>query len=475
MGSRVDVIAEVTLRSAAELAGLVQRRELSPVEVARGFLDRIDRLDPALGAFQSVRTEAALHEAQALETRADLEHLPLAGVPVAIKDNVNLAGEPTRHGSAATSSVAARDDDALVQRLRRAGAVVIGKTRMPELALWPFTESQAFGPTRNPWNHDRTPGGSTGGGAAAVAARLAPLALGSDGGGSIRIPAACCGIVGIKPGPGIVPLAGGLETHWYGMSEFGPLANTVADAGLMLDVLAETNAYRAANLAGETLRIAISTTFPALGGRVSREVKAVVEKTAACLGGAGHRVEEADPPYSTSMALGFTRRWLSGVAADTAAIVEDEGQLEARTRAIARVGRWLQRRGLATPASDDAFGSQVDRWFSTHDVLLMPTLSTPAVPVGQWQGKGGLRTMLGAAGWILTPPWNLARVPALSVPAGMSAEGLPIGVQLVGPRGSERRLLGLAAQLEALQPWPRWTGADATGGSPSPFPPHSGR
>ena len=235
-------------KSAIEIASLVRSRAVSPVDVIAEHLKRIEALDGEIHAFQLVRRERALAEAATLAAQANLDVLPLAGVPVAIKDNVDVAGEPTRHGSAATTESPADHDDELVRRLRAAGAIVIGKTVMPELAIWPFTEPEAFlPPTRNPWNAERTPGGSTGGGAAAVATGMVPLALGSDGGGSLRIPAACCGIVGLKPGTGVVPLARGAAHHWLGLTEFGPMANSAADLALMLDVLAETERLRGPN------------------------------------------------------------------------------------------------------------------------------------------------------------------------------------------------------------------------------------
>jgi amidase len=227
----------LTALPALEIAAAVRNGRVSPVEVVQAHLAQIDRLEPAIRAFQVVLAEQALAEARALAARPGLTGLPLAGVPVAIKDNVEVAGAPTRHGSAATSAEPAKADDELVRRLRAAGCVVIGKTQMPELAIWPFTEPQAYPATRNPWDTARTPGGSTGGGAAALASGMAALALGSDGGGSIRIPAACCGVVGLKPGPDVVPLAGGMDSHWYGLTAFGPLARTVGDAAAALGVL----------------------------------------------------------------------------------------------------------------------------------------------------------------------------------------------------------------------------------------------
>ena len=248
--------------TAREMASRVRSRVVSPAELVSAHLERIAAREPLIGAFQLVRADQALAEAAALADRADLADLPLAGVPVAIKDNVDVAGEPTRAGSAATSPEPAAADDELVVRLRAAGCVIIGKTQLPELAIWPFTEPASAAATRNPWDRSRTPGGSTGGGAAAVAAGMAALALGSDGGGSIRIPAACCGLFGLKPAPGRVPLPGGRSEHWFGMSAFGPLVRTVTDAAIMLEILAGATGYAEPRPPERPLRIAFSARHP---------------------------------------------------------------------------------------------------------------------------------------------------------------------------------------------------------------------
>lgn len=441
--------------TAIEIAKLVRRRDVSPVEVIQAHLERIAVLEPEIHAFQIIRAERALAEAAELSTRPDLGDLPLAGVPVAIKDNLDVSGEPTRQGSAATSDHLATQDDELVRRLRAAGCIAIGKTVMPELAVWPFTEPEAFGPpTRNPWNHARTPGGSTGGGGAAVAAGMAPLAVGSDGGGSLRVPAACCGVLGLKPSPGLVPLAGGQSQHWLGLTEFGPLANSVADLGLMLDVLAQTTTFRFAAPPSRPLRIAVSTKPPAAGARVSPEVKAAVARAAAALAGVGHHVIPADPPYPPDLGFRFMGRWLSGIAADAHDLPEE--RLERRTRSMAHVGRWLERLGWAKLTIADGFAQHVLRWFSSYDVLLTATLAEPAGSIGRWQGKGWISTTLGIANWVFTTPWNLAGFPAASVPAGLSTDGLPLAVQVVVPPGQEGTILAILGQIEQLLPWPRW-------------------
>ncbi len=456
---------------AVDIARAVRERRVTPEAVIRAHLDRIAAADPVIRAFQAVRAAGALADAEALGRRDDLGTLPLAGVPVAVKDNVDVAGLPTRYGSAATPSAPARRDDELVRRLRQAGAIPVGKTQLPELAIWPFTEPAVFPATRNPWDLDRTPGGSTGGGAAAVATGMAALALGSDGGGSIRIPAACCGITGIKPGPGVVPLAGGVSQHWHGLTAFGPLARCAADAAAMLCVLAgdalsanalSGSALSGAALFGDTgtgdasqgtlapprpLRIAVSARHPAPGARVAPAVRATLDEAAGLLRAAGHSVTWARPPYPASLGLRFSQRWLAGIAEDARDLPLDA--LEARTRAMVRRGRRAARR--VRPAAADPFAARAADWLDRYDVLLTPTLARAAVPLGTWEGKGWVRTMLGVGNWLYTTPWNLAGLPAASVPFGVDG-GLPLGLQIVAPAGAEATVLALAAQLEQLRP-----------------------
>lgn len=436
--------------SALEIANLIHRREISPVELIQAQLDLIEATDPKINAFRLVRPDEALREAAKLAEQRELTDLPLAGVPVAIKDNVAVAGEPTRLGSAATSDAPAEADDRLVARLRAAGCVVIGKTQLPELAIWPFTEPVAFGATHNPWDLRRSAGGSTGGGAAAVVAGMAALALGSDGGGSIRIPAACCGAFGFKPGRGVVPVAGGLTEHWLGLTEYGPIARTVADAAMMLDVLAGRTAYRDPHPLEHPIRIAFSDRHPLPGGKASPRVKIELDDVAAMLRNSGHSLVKESPPYPLTLGLRFNARWLSGIAQDAAGL--DIEALEPRTKQMVKLGRFFSSRTRS--ASADPFGRRMARWFSDYDALITPTLTGGAEPIGTWDGVGWTKTMLGVANQIYTPPWNIAGLPAATVPFGHDDDGLPIGIQLVGPAGSEARLLSLAAQIEQLRPWP---------------------
>ncbi len=331
----------LTRLPATEMARLVRSRTLDPVELLEASLRRIDALEPRLHAFVAVLERSARDQAERLRDRSDLESLPLAGVPVAVKDNIEIAGEPTTYGSRATSETPAAEDSIIVRRLRAAGAVVVGRTVMPELAIWPFTEPEAFAAPRNPWDLDRTPGGSSGGSAVAVAARMAALAVGSDGGGSIRVPAACCGIVGVKPAPGRVPLPGGNSEHWYGLTAFGPLARNVTDAALLLDVLADSHSYRDPVAATSGLRIAISTRHPVLGVRPSREIRDALSSTATALVAAGHTVAQADPRYPM-LPTQFTSRWLAGIAQDFSSRRHGRGRTTDRRDGEARTASATQ-------------------------------------------------------------------------------------------------------------------------------------
>ncbi|MBI4410088.1 MAG: amidase, partial [Gemmatimonadetes bacterium] len=324
---------------ATALAALVRAGEVSPVEVVRAHLAQIEAMDSLVGAFQLVRAERALREAGALAMRPDLAALPLAGVPIAVKDNVPVAGEPLRAGSRATPDTAWEADHEIVRRLRAAGAIVVGKTSVPELCIWGTTDS-AYGTTRNPWDLDRTPGGSSGGSAAAVAAAMVPLAHGNDGMGSIRIPAAACGLFGLKPGAGVVPAELGTNS-WFGLAENGPLATAVDDAALMLSVLADRPELRHVAAPERPLRFAVSIHSPAPGVKVDDEYAAAAFQIGKMLSALGHRVEPADPPYPVRYAVAMLSRWCAGAALEAELL--DGGWLEPRTRRHAQAGRLATR------------------------------------------------------------------------------------------------------------------------------------
>jgi amidase len=420
-------------------------------------------------AFVAVRRGEVEREAAELAARGDLAELPLAGVPIAVKDVFRVTGLPRRLGSRATPDRPSSEDSELVARVRRAGALVIGLTTMPELALWPHGAADVYGAaTNNPWDLARGPGGSSAGSAAAVAARMAAVAIGSDGLGSIRIPAACCGLVGLKPGQGVIPAG---DVHpWFGHSESGPIASTVADAALLLGVLSgqprpgpsdgripeRPDAPRwGAIEPAPRLRIAIGLRAPAHGIGVHREMRGAAERAAELLAGAGHTVQTIRTPRSLSLALVLLRRWCAFAADDVARLGLDPERLEPLTRTHLRRGRRVLRRRPPGDADVDRARSILDRLFADHDLLLQPALAQFPPPTAALRG-GWTRSILRMTGFTpFTPIWNLARYPAMAVPTGLSRDRLPTAVMLGGPPGSEGRLLSVAAELEALAPWPR--------------------
>ncbi|MFA5786069.1 MAG: amidase family protein [Actinomycetota bacterium] len=436
--------------TAVEIADRVRSGKVSPAEVVRAHLDQIAALDGRLGAFQLVRSERALAEAEELGRRADLADLVLAGVPVAIKDNIPVAGEPMRNGSTATSDEPQASDHEVVRRLRAAGAIIIGSTRLPELAIWPMSDG-AFGTARNPWNLDRTPGGSSGGSAAAVAAAMVPVAHGNDGGGSIRIPAADCGIFGIKPGSGVVPSDFEMG-DWYGMAVNGPLATTVDDAALVLSVMAGRADLRGPQPPERPLRIAVSTVCPVPGGRVAPAFKAATLRTGGLLKGAGHRVETAGLKYPIWVALAFLKRWHAGVADQADSL--DISRLEPRTRRQAAIGRWARPR--IKVREREAWRSLLSRFFEDHDVLVMPSLARTPPRAEGWSRRSWQANLWASSQYApMTAPWNLCGYPAAAVPAGTGPDGMPLSVQLIAPDGCEALILSVAKQIEQLRPWPR--------------------
>jgi amidase len=441
----------------ARLSELLREGQVSSVELTEGFLERIEALQPRLNAFRAVYRERALAEAAQADARLrGGDTRLLLGVPIALKDNVDIAGEVTGYGSRSPRPAPSADSE-VVRRLRAAGAVILGKTQLPELAIFPIGESAAWGVTRNPWRPDRTTGGSSSGSAAAVAAGLAAGALGSDGGGSIRIPAACCHLFGLKPQRGRVSLAPFRE-HWFGLSVVGPLTRTVMDAALFLDAVADQPAPSFVDAAGGEpgkLRVAVSLKAPIPGTPVSESVRTPVRELAGLLRALGHEVVDHEPDYGETRHL-FTPLWLRGIYDDTRTLVEDPSQLERRTKQMALAGRLISS-GLVARARRGADGLAerlVRSTFSDFDVLLTPALAKSPVKTGRWEARDGLWTTLGVGMFVpFNQVWNLTGQPAASVPAGFTDDGLPLAVQMVGRTGDEQTLFSLAAQIERERPW----------------------
>jgi amidase len=441
---------ELAFAGVARQAELIRSGDVSSRELVNLYLERIERFDPQLNAFRKVMSERALVDAQQADGRRGAgDQRPLLGVPIAVKDVEDVTGEVTTRGTAANFTPASQDSE-FVRRLRSAGAVVIGKTNLPELAIMGETEGPAFGITRNPWNTDRSPGGSSGGSAAAVAAGLSAAATASDGAGSIRIPASNCGLVGLKPTRDRIPLSPPKE-HWYGMSVLGFEARSVEDTALLMSVGAADDDLRDSfSRSPGRLRVAVSTK-PAVPTRVHADVKRVADETAGRLRSLGHEVEGSDPPYPPVTPAPI--RYLAGIAQDADERFERPDRLQRRTKGFARMGHAIPRPVLDWALREDDT-ERMRPFFESHDVLLMPVSAVPPVRAGQWEGLGAVRTFLGMVqAYPFALEWNLTGQPSISVPAGRSEDGLPIGMQLVGRHGEEATLLALAAQLERELHW----------------------
>ena len=470
-----DRAAGLTATARALAAGEVSSRTL-----VERTLARIEATQGTLNAFRIVRTEAALAEAEAADRElAAGVRRPLLGVPVAVKDDMDVAGEPTAFGCPGAHPVVAEDGEA-VRRLRAAGAVVVGKTNTCELGQWPFTEGPAFGATRNPWHTEHTPGGSSGGSAAAVAAGLVPAALGSDGAGSVRIPASWTHLVGIKPQRGRIS-TWPLGEAFQGITVNGTLARTVADAALLLDAASGNHprdphrppAIDASAAVGRDpgrLRIALALEppFTAVPARLHPEVRARLVELAGKLADLGHEVEEADPPYG-QIGLTFVPRATAGIA-EYVARAPFPALLDPRTRGAARLGRLLGGAPLrAARRAEAVLHRRIGRFFASYDVVLAPTTATAPPRIGAMAALGGFatdRAMIAACPYAW--PWNVLGWPGVNVPAGFVSGGLPVGAQLLGPAHGEPLLLSLAAQLEAELRWHEiWPPEQATAQTPA--------
>jgi amidase len=454
---------DVAFAGAARIAEMVRAKEVSPTELVELFLGRIERIDPQLNAYRVVLGDQAREDAKRAEERlAAGDEAPLLGVPLAIKDNVDYAGEVTANGTAAYGDPA-REDAVVVRRLREAGAVIIGKTNLPELAICGFTESPTWGDTRNPWDPSKTCGGSSGGSGVATAAGLAAIAHATDGAGSIRYPAAYCGLFGLKPQRNRVSLAPDRE-HWHGLSVSGCVSRTVLDTALYLDTVGgpekgdfdspppfERPLVDAAKTKPGKLRIATSTKT-ATPVPKSDQVLAAHSETAELVRSLGHEVTEADPGYGRAR-FDFFPLYFRGIR-DEAVALPHPDRLSDQTKGFVRSGRVISDRRLAKVKDRmPAVSAGIQEFFRDYDVLLTPATAEPPFEIGRWRG-GALRTLNGMAK--VFPygfRWNYTGQPAATVPAGFTDDGLPLSVMLVVGPNREDLLVSLAAQLEAERPW----------------------
>jgi amidase len=476
---------------AVGLAGLVAKGEVSPTELLEAAIERAEQVDGKLNAIVYPMYEIARKRASPELTG------PFAGVPFLIKDlKQHYAGQPTQGGSRALRNHVAETHSAVVERWLDAGLVIFGKTSTPEFGTKAVTESRATGPTRNPWNLGHTPGGSSGGSAAAVAAGVVPVAGASDGGGSIRIPAACCGLVGLKPGRGLVPAGPDHAESLHGAATDGVISRTVRDTAAMLDVLTarpdlggpylaarpDTPYAELAQRTPGTLRIGFLTTSP-MGTPVHSEAVAAVDNAAALLGKIGHDVTPVELDIDgRQLAQDFMTMWAAQTAATIMDIQRDNAvdvkDFELDTRLLAASARSIRApEYVAAHHRWNTYSRALAAFHDTYDLLLTPTLAVPPVRIGELDAPplvryvGAILLRLGLIGpFAKTKTWNdmivtnlapvpftqLANItgrPAISLPLHRTADGLPLGVQFVGGIGSEPTLLALATQLEAEQPW----------------------
>lgn len=456
---------DLAFTSALEQAQLIRRQEISPLELTQLYLDRIQRLDSQLGSFFTVAADQALADATAKTeqlVKAGSELPPFFGVPISIKDLNSVAGMRCTYGSKVMLNNIATYDDAVTTRIKAAGFVILGKTATPEMGSLPYTEPEAFPPTRNPWNLNFTAGGSSGGAAASVAAGLSAIAHGSDGAGSIRGPAFCCGLVGIKPARGRVSYAP-IGDALAGAAVNGTLGRTVADAAALLDVMSGQVmgdpywlpdpdlpfvqvAQRSAQEGVRPLRIAFSTEISPIGEADPICRQAVLD-TVQQLEALGHQLEPGCPDCS-ELVEPFTLIWRTSVSA-----------FGIPSEAMQPFNRWLYEHADTSGDYQRAiwamqiFARRAVAFFARYDALVLPVYLHPTVRVGEWASLSPSETLAKIIHWIAPCPLaNAAGLPAITVPTGFSPDGLPIGIQIVGCPADEATVIALAAQLEAANP-----------------------
>ncbi len=457
-------LVDLAFTSALDQARLIRNQDISPLELTQLYLERIQQLDPQLGSFFTVTADRAIADAKAKTERltGDRSELPpFFGVPIAIKDLNPVADLPFSGGvKIALQRNIAKQDDLVVTKIKQAGFVILGKTATSQLGSFPYTEPPGFPPARNPWNLDYTPGGSSGGSAAAVAAGLCAIAQGSDGGGSVRGPAACCGLVGLKPSRGRISNAP-VGDYLGGCSVNGVLTHTVADAAAFLDVTAgyvtgdpywladpDPSFLAATHRDPGKLRIGCITSILPIGDADPVYQKVTLEMSH-LLEGLGHTIEPITPDFS-DLITPFVAVWRAQTDVGIPPFF------------LERVNRWLWLRARFTRASQhirslhqlQRFARQVVEMTNPFDVLLTPTYFHPTIRVGEWARLSSAQTIEKIIQWIAPcPAFNVSGQPAISLPAGFDANGVPLGIQLVGRPADEVTILALAAQIESVQPW----------------------
>jgi amidase len=450
---------------ALEQARLIRNKEISPLELTEIYLERIQRLNPLLGAYVAVMADQALADA-----RAKTEHLaenpedlpPLFGVTVSVKDLNPVEGVACAYGIKAACDRIAEQDDLIVKKLRQAGLIILGKTATSQLGSLPYTEPPGFPPARNPWNLDYTPGGSSGGGAAALAAGLCAISQGSDGGGSLRGPAFCCGLVGVKAARGRISFAP-VGERLNGLAINGPLGRTVADVAVLLDALSgyeigdpywlpdpEPPFVERARQSPKPLRIGYATRLDPIG-EADGVCRQAVYETVQRLEELGHHAEEVEFPDLADLIEPFTVVWQCVIA-----------EVGIPWIVLEKMNRWLYWRAwrinsgayLRAVSQLQRVSRHIVEFCDPYDVLVLPVYMHPAIKVGEWRNLRSPQILKNVIDWVAPcPPFNASGQPAMAIPTGFAPNGLPIGVQLVGRPADEATLFSLAYQLETAAPW----------------------
>ncbi|WP_036482426.1 amidase [Myxosarcina sp. GI1] len=449
---------------ALKQARLIRDRAISPLELTELYLSRIDKYNPQLNCFYHVAADSAIADARQkteylAKSKSNSDLPPLFGVPTAIKDLTSVKGMPTTYGVGAIKDNFATYDDNITLKLKQAGTIILGKTATSQLGSLPYTEPEGFAPTRNPWNLNYTPGGSSGGAAAAVAAGLCSIAQGGDAGGSIRGPAFCCNLVGLKPSRGRVSYAP-VGDRQNGIASSGMLVRTVADAAALLDTISgyvtgdpywlpnpETSFLEMSERELPQLRIAYATEILPVG-KAAAECQQSLDSTIQILAEMGHEIEPISIDLS-ELIEPFKRIWAAGVAA--AGIPAE---------ILSQINRWIMQQAgtageyLQAAGQMQAIARNIVSICDRYDALIVPTYMHPAIKVGEWAHLNSEETLEKIVSWILPcPPFNATGQPSINIPAGFDRNGVPLGVQLVGKPAAEETILALAAQIEAAKPW----------------------
>jgi Asp-tRNA(Asn)/Glu-tRNA(Gln) amidotransferase A subunit family amidase len=458
---------EICFMSATQLLDAYKAKNVSPVEAVDAMARRIGVLNPTLNAYCQLRLDEARAEAKVRERELmQGTMMPLHGVPFSIKDMTAVAGMPTTFGSRAMVDAIAAEDAPIVERLKRAGAIFLGKTNLPEFAYKGTTDNLLFGATRNPWNTKRIAGGSSGGGAAAVAAGMGPLAEGTDGGGSIRIPASCCGVYGLKPSVGRVPHTL-LPNRFLLAAHTGPITRTVADAALMMDVIAGPDERDPLSLPAQSESYLTGLNGGVRGARIAfsvdlgfavvhPEIAEITRNAAQAFFEAGAQVEEVrldcgNPEsamwvmwrslYSTIADLVDLEKWAPAMTPHLVEIIRDGCRLTAR--------EYL---GALTAAS--AFYDRLRSVFATYEFIVSPVLACEPFEIGiEGPTEINGKPCHPIVGWLLTYPFNMTGHPACSIPCGFTRSGLPVGLQIIARRHQDAALLRASAAFESVRPW----------------------